>query len=170
LVALASGLDPLSDQLAATLAGEVDDAGDERLADVVVVDLANEPDVELNEVWPELEDVTEAGKAGAGIIHGDAYPGSQALDRSPEGAVVLDRDMLGDLEDDRTDRAAEALPQADALEEQGRRGVQTQPAVSRQAGRSGDRRGQARGLELQAEADRIRVGEPAIPAASGSTG
>jgi hypothetical protein len=65
LVALASGLDPLSDQLAATLAGEVDDAGDERLADVVVVDLANEPDVELNEVWPELEDVTEAGKAGA---------------------------------------------------------------------------------------------------------
>src|ERR1019366_9446347 len=69
LVALASGLDAFGDELAAALEGEVDDPSNKRLADVVVIDVADERDIKLHEVGVQLEDVAKAREAGAGIVN-----------------------------------------------------------------------------------------------------
>ena len=118
LVALASGLDPLGDQHAAALSSEVDDPRDERLADIVVIDVADEPDVELHEIGSQLEDVAEAGEARAGVINRDPDLWANACDRRSKGGVVLDRDVLRHLEHRRATGLAQAALQTTTLEEE----------------------------------------------------
>ena len=73
----------------------------------VRVDPANEPDVELHERRPELDDVTHVRGSRPGVVDGDADGGPHPADRRPERGVVRDRHVLGDLEDEWPVRTAE---------------------------------------------------------------
>ncbi len=65
----------------------------------VVVDAPREPDVELDDVGAEIEDVAEARKSGAGVVDGESHPvGSQLAGSLSEPLVVVDALMLGQLE------------------------------------------------------------------------
>jgi len=97
----------------------------------LALDLVREPEVELDEVGRELEDVLEAGEAGAGAVVVDGEPraaGAQPLHVLGDRVVVGDRGVLGDLEDDPSER--------DRLErrDQRGRGERLGREVQRQAG------------------------------------
>ncbi len=55
----------------------------------------------------ELEDVAEAGVAGAGVVDREADGRPEGCELVAERRVVVDLDVLGDLEDDRPLAAAE---------------------------------------------------------------
>ena len=83
---------------------------------------------------------------------------------SPEGAVVGDGRVLGDLEDDGRARPTQDATQALGVEDEVGRDVQAEPATG-QRGALGECRLERRDLELDPEADRLGVGEPALAAA-----
>jgi len=61
----------------------------------VAVEIPDQLTVELQEVRRQLDDVPEAGVAGAGVVDGDADPSRQPRDEiPPERVVVLDRLLL----------------------------------------------------------------------------
>ena len=64
---------------------EVLEAGRQRLAEVVAVDPADEADVELGVGRPQLEDVAQAGVAGAGVVHGEAHVAELGERRTERG-------------------------------------------------------------------------------------
>ena len=66
-------LDALGNQPAAGRPGEVAHAVDERLAGEVGVDPADQADVQLHEVGPQLHDVAEVGDAGPRVVDGEAH-------------------------------------------------------------------------------------------------
>ena len=92
-------LDALRDQPEAGPQRVVHEPRGERLAQLVGVDPANEADVHLRERRLELEDVAHAGKAGARVVN-RTVDVAERIDREPDRAVVRDRHVLGDLEDD----------------------------------------------------------------------
>ena len=102
----------------------------------------------------------ERGVAGARVVDREAERDPDLVDPAAEGRVVLDRLVLGDLEHD---RARPGLPEevgeAGRVVEQGRRDVDVEPGVARQACGGGQGRLQRRELQLDAEADRGRGGE-----------
>ena len=71
---LGLGLDPFGNEDVPSGVGVVPQAGGKGLAGRVDVDVAHQGDVELHEVWLELQDVAEAGIAGPGIVHRDPHP------------------------------------------------------------------------------------------------
>src|ERR1019366_8463374 len=79
-------LDALGDQGGTCLSSEVAQAGGERLASRVGVDVAHQPYVELHEVGPELGDVAEAGISGAGVVNPETDR-STSLDGPSQGGV-----------------------------------------------------------------------------------
>ena len=82
-VELRCGLDALGDDQRAGLGREADEGGDERSLDRVGVDVAGEPDVELDEVGRQLEDVAEAGEARTGVVDREAGAAfAELVDRS----------------------------------------------------------------------------------------
>jgi hypothetical protein len=67
-VALLLGLDPLGDQPPVRGAREAPEANDEGLAGQVVIDAADQADIDLHEVRPQRDDVAEIGDTCAGIV------------------------------------------------------------------------------------------------------
>ena len=100
-IELLARLDPLGDEPQLALDREVAHAGDQRLAGGLGVDAADQVEVDLHEVRGELQDVAEAGVAGAGIVDREADGRSEPLELAAQSRVVVDLDVLGDLEDDR---------------------------------------------------------------------
>jgi hypothetical protein len=162
LIAFRGRLDPLGDQPTAALLGEVDDPGDQRLADVVLIDLAHQTDVELHVVGTKLDDVAKTGEAGSGVIHGDPHIGPHARHRGSHRRVILDRHVLGHFEDHGARPTADAVHEALPLEQQVRRDVQAQPAGTREAGRCRQRCREAGRLEFEAKADGVGVGKSSV--------
>ena len=81
------------------------------------MNVADQEQVELDELGKQMHDVFEAGEAGAGIVDSEAHAvAAQAIDGTLQRLVVLDRGMLGDFHDQtfpvqRFDHAAEVLAQ-----------------------------------------------------------
>ena len=74
---------------------------DQRLPGEVGVHAAHEADVDLHELWPELDKVAEVRDAGTGIVDRQAEARAERHERRPERPVVVDGVVLGDLQDDR---------------------------------------------------------------------
>ncbi len=94
-------LDPLGDQPATGGTREVAHADHHGLAADIAVDIPHEPDVDLHEVGPQVDDVGEVGDAGTGVIHRESRVRADPANGDPQLVVVGDGLMLGDLGDDR---------------------------------------------------------------------
>ena len=132
-------------------------AGGERLASRVGVDVAHQPDVELDEVGPELGDVAEAGISGAGVVNRETDR-STSLDGPSQGGVALDLLVLGDLDDDGTVGAGDRLGSM-TVDDRCRREVDAEPRLRWKASSHLDGGGDSGRLELGAEAHGAGIGE-----------
>src|SRR5664280_933761 len=119
-------LHAFGDEMESAPQREVVETGRECLPKLVCLDAANEANVELRERRPQLEDVTKARIAGASVIDSDAHV-AELPDRLAERRIVVDRDMLGQLEDEspagRPDQLSEPTT---ALEHKNRRHIEGQ--------------------------------------------
>ena len=106
---LARRLDALGNDPGAGLGREAGQGADERMADGVVLQPADQTAVELDDVGAEGEHVAQAGEAGAGVVDRDAQAiRPQRREDTEQRGVVDDLRVLGELDDD----AVEALPPA----------------------------------------------------------
>ena len=93
-------LDALGDDLSADVGCEPDQRRCRSTPRLIARDRADQGDVELDELGGESEDAPQAGEASARIVDGQAHPPCPELaDPFLEDVVVLDRRMLGDLDD-----------------------------------------------------------------------
>src|SRR5439155_16047520 len=100
-VALLGLLDAFGDDLEALVAGKAQQEADEVSRRGVLVDVAHEGHVELDELGSEVGDGAEAGVARAEVVDGDAEPGAaQRLELPADLQEVAQRRALGQLEDD----------------------------------------------------------------------
>src|SRR3990172_4365235 len=65
---LGFGLDPLGDDMAIGRRREVEEGDDEGLPGEIGVHAAHEADVDLHELWPELDEGIEVRDTGTGIV------------------------------------------------------------------------------------------------------
>jgi len=141
------------------------DGAEERLERLAAAHAPDEVGVELHERRAQLGDVAHRGEARARIIDGEAHAAFEVgRDRLPEGHVVADRLLLGDLDDERR-RVDQGQGVGDrAMGEVARADVQGEERLVGQArlGRHGEDALDGQGLELGPEADPLRLGEPAI--------
>lgn len=102
----------------------------------------------------------EAREAGADVVDGDAHaPGAQRRERLDERVVVVHGHVLGDLDDDPVRDRLEQL--GELRREQGRRrDVDREVGSARQVAEPVQRRRDRRQLELHAEPEPCRLGEP----------
>ena len=159
-VGLVAGLDALGDETATGPRGEVLEAGGECLADVVGVDPAHEADVELGEGRSQLEDMAQARVPGPRIV--DRQPDiAKSLERIANEAVVVDRDVLGQLEDERPLRLPDELEElAILLEHEPRGDVEREEEAVRERGAALERCADRRQLVVESEPSTGRLGEP----------
>ena len=160
-------LDALGDEVAVREAGVMDHAGDERLPGGVAVDPADDPAVQLHDVRPELDEVAQARESRAGVVDGERHAGTQRLDREAQPLVVVDGQVLGELDRDRSLNCLQDPLQA-AREKERRRGIERQPRPGRELLAGRDRGLQARSLEVDPAAERRRLGEPDVGATPSS--
>lgn len=114
---------------------EVLEARGEGLAQVVAIDPADQADSELRIVRTELEDVAQAGIAGAGVVHGQAHL-AELREGAPDAAVIVDPGVFGQLEHERPGRRPDDLAEPPvAMEHELGRDVQRQEQVAREARR-----------------------------------
>ena len=148
----------------AALAAELDQRRGERAAARVGLERVRERAVQLDQLGVQLEDVAQAGEAGARVVHGQ--PRAQlahAADRDPEARVVLHARVLGHLE-----HHVVHVRRASSASRSGRSAVagETFTAMKLAAG-SARERSQATPhrpqLQLGAEPDLVRLGEPLRP-------
>ena len=125
--ALLLRLDPLGDQLAAGLGGEVDHARHQRLAGRVAVNVAHQLHVQLDDLRPQLRDVPQRGEARPGVVDRDPRVGEVAPQQAARRAVVLDGHALGDLHHQRPLRIDGQGSQLAQLGEHRRRQVDGEP-------------------------------------------
>jgi hypothetical protein len=121
---------------------EMEEGDDERLPGEIGIHAAHEADVDLHELWPELDEVIEVRDAGTGIVDREAETRAERHEGRPERRVVLDRVVLGDLEDDRPRSGRQDRAQLVPGQDQCRRNVQAEEAFHRQSLGRGDGRAQ----------------------------
>ena len=123
---LCGGLDALRDHAGPDFTCERHEGTDQRVAMPVPVDVVHQGAVELQEVGGQLDDVTKAGVAGAGVVDGETHPAVQPRFELPlESCVVLHRRLFGDLEH-------QPLGEAWAQRQQGRVGERERAGVDEQ--------------------------------------
>jgi hypothetical protein len=156
-------LDTLRQEGTAGGLGEVAHAGDERLANGVALDVADQAAVQLHDLGMELDDVLERGEAGAGIVDGQTDGAVEAAEGLAQLVVVLDGDVLGDLEDDRPpERPLAQGAQQIRLQQEGRRGVDPEPRTGRQMSLRLQGSAKRYPLQLPAEADLVGQAESVL--------
>src|SRR4051812_22988681 len=102
------------------------------MRDLVLVDALGERDVELDPLWADLEDVPEAGVAGAEVVDGHlATRLAQGTQPGGESFVVVDVKVLGELDGDAVRVLTEALEEPVGEDRRGR-GVDAEAYVVRQ--------------------------------------
>jgi hypothetical protein len=158
-------LDALGADGGAGLAGEAHERVDERRAGGVAIDPVDERAVELDHVGLEAHDALEAGVAGAGVVNrhtGAAL--AQRREQRGEIGVVLDKLMLGDLDDDVVERAVERG--LDLGRGQRRRADVEGQVGTRRPARAVEREAQRAGLERRPQARAPGLGEPGVGGAA----
>src|SRR5699024_4663050 len=81
--------------------GEVDEGADQAVQDPVGGQAVDDAAVELDDVRLGDDDVAQRGEPGADVVDGQAHAAlAQRLDGLAQGGVVLDRVVLGQLEQD----------------------------------------------------------------------
>ena len=137
----------------------MDHPGDQRLADEVLVDVDDQPAIELDELRTQLRDVAERGEPGTGVVDRELDVVAERRDRGPDLAVIVNRDVLRDLEHDVEATLAQVGPQRLLGEDHLRADVQVDEAVGRQRLGGVERGGDRGRLELDAHPARGGVGE-----------
>ncbi len=169
---LGAELDSLGDEEAADLVGVPAERLDQGGAVVVGVDAADQRAVELHVVGGEHGDLAQPGVAGADVVDGDPHPvRAQRRDRVAGLEVVLDQRLLGDLDHQPVEVAAErrrGLAQqlvGGAVEHRRQREVDGQPGPRRPPREQLQRLAQAGPLQLLTLAQLFGQGEPLLRAA-----
>src|SRR6185503_17583002 len=99
--------------------------------------------------WPQLDQVVEVGDAGTRVVDGGAYVRTLAVDGRADRAVVVDRDVLGDLEDHGPVAPGEHRQERWGADQEGRRDVEAQPRTIRQLACRGQRGFERPELEVE---------------------
>src|SRR5580693_3636482 len=91
---LLCGFDPFRDDLAANLRCDSEHAGNHCTLHWILVNVADQEDVELDDLREQANDVLEACKPGSGIVDRESHSVlPQPVDGALERLVVLDRCM-----------------------------------------------------------------------------
>src|SRR5664280_1889150 len=77
----------------------MDESGHDGLPAEIRVDTPHEPNVDLEEVGPQLREVVEVRDTGARVVDGESNVGAETQDRRMQRGVVGDGFVLGDLQD-----------------------------------------------------------------------
>jgi hypothetical protein len=152
-------LDALGDDEGAGHCGKLNEAGDHGLPGHVEVDTSHEADVDLDNVRPQVDEMSEVGDSGTGVVGRDSHVGAEGTHRDMQRPVIVDDLVLGDLQDDRPRLTGKELRQNPAAAEEVGRDIEAQPSVGRKARAGSDRATEGRGLEFDAEADPYGVDE-----------
>ena len=126
------GLDPLGDDLAVGRRREVDEASHDSLPAHVLVDAPHEVRVDLDDVRPEPNEMSEIRDARPSVIDCESDVESEREDGVAKRAVCRDRLVLGDLKDERPLANAQRTPQRVRVGEKGWRDVDTEPGTTGQ--------------------------------------
>ncbi|MEP6807019.1 MAG: hypothetical protein ABI978_00275, partial [Chloroflexota bacterium] len=143
---------------------EVDETRDERLAQFVDINRADEGNIELRESRTKLEDVTQAGEAGTRIVDCQFGIRAEVSHRGAKRLVVGDLRVLGHLEHHPPSGASQERPKRLPRQDERRRRIEAEPCGPRQYLGRQQRSPQGGCLELGAEADGRCVGEAAVGA------
>ena len=130
----------------------MDEASHDGLPADILVDAPHEVRVDLDDVRPEPNEMSEIGDARPSVIDCESDVESEREDGVAKRAVCGDRLVLGDLKDERPLANAQRGPQRVGVGEIGWRDVDTEPGTTGQLMRFQESRNQCCPLEGSPEA------------------
>ena len=93
--------DALGENVRTDLRGEDGDGADQRLLLLVSLDALRETGIEFDQIRLQHQNVSQAGKAGTGVVHSNpGAPRSQPVQGATGDLVIRYRFVLGDFDDD----------------------------------------------------------------------